>query len=237
MNLIKESWSKADYSLLKDYLFEISSEKLRDFNLRLTPGEINIIGVKIPELRKIAKAIAKGNYADFLALNCGDSREERMLHGFVIGYAKLDFDEFIKYLKAFIPKINSWAVCDTCTSSFKIIEKNKQKFVPLLSQLLKSQAEYELRFAIVVLLSYYIDEESIDSTLLALEAVKSDAYYVRMANAWAVSICFVKFRDKTFALLKKNTLDTFTHNKAIQKIRESFRVSDEDKQLLNKMKR
>lgn len=235
MELIKENWSADDAKEFYNYLTSLVDSKYQNFSSALIPG-CSVIGIRTPILKETAKKIAKGNYKEFLSLPCGNSNEERTVYGFVIGYAIKDYDEFIKYLKKFIPLINSWAVCDCCTATFKIIKKHRSEFKPFIENLLNSDEEYTLRFAAVALMDYFIDDEYIDFTLSKLQEIESEKYYVNMAIAWAISVCYVKFRDKTLALLKSQTLNSFVQNKAIQKIRESFRVTAEDKELLKKYK-
>ena len=102
---------------------------------------------------------------------------------------------------------------------------------------MSSTQEYEIRFAVVCLLDFFIQEDFIDRILSFFSSIHHDGYYVKMAIAWAVSVCYVKFPEKTESFLLQNTLDDFTHNKAIQKIRESFRVSKEKKEKLKQWKR
>lgn len=236
MELTKENWSLQDQKEYTEYLKSLAEDKYQSFHSSLVPG-VKVIGIRAPVLKETAKKIAKGNYKEFLSLPCGDTNEERSIYGLVIGYAVKDYDEFTALLKDFVPLINSWAVCDCCTAAFKIIKKHLAEFKPIVEEYLKSDEEYVLRFAAVILLDYYIDEEYIDFTLSKLKEIKSDKYYVNMAVAWAISVCYVKFRDKTLKLLKTKELDIFVQNKAIQKIRESFRVSDEDKEMLKKYKK
>ena len=118
-----------------------------------------------------------------------------------------------------------------------IIKNNKREFWNFLKPYLKSEKEFELRFSIVTLLDFYIVPEYIEQILIELDKIKHDGYYVKMAIAWAISICYIKFPKETKRYLENNTLDDFTYNKAIQKIIESYRVSEEDKQALRKMKK
>lgn len=236
MELIRESWSPEDREEYLQYLKTLADEKYQKFHSSLIPGG-NVIGIRAPVLKETAKKIAKGNYKEFLALPCGDTNDERTIYGLVIGYAIKDYGEFTEYINNFVPLINSWAICDGCTAAFKIIKKHRAQFKPVVEEYLKSDKEYTLRFAAVILLNYYVDEEYIDFTLSCLKEIKSDKYYTNMAVAWAISVCYIKFRDKTLNLLSEKSLDSFVQNKSIQKIRESFRVSDEDKDMLKKYKK
>ena len=117
------------------------------------------------------------------------------------------------------------------------MKKNQEEWFSFLEPYLNSSQEYEIRFAVVCLLDFFVQEAFIDRILNCFSDIHHEGYYVKMAVAWAVSVCYVKFPEKTEEFLLKNTLDDFTHNKAIQKIRESYRVSREEKEELNRLKR
>lgn len=222
---------------LKDKLFELSDEKYKKFHSGLCPNIDNIIGVRLPKLREIAKEIAKGDWRDFLAISSNDYYEEVMINGLVIAYAKCDVDEKLNYIESFVPKIDNWAICDSFCNSLKFVNKNKEKVWEFIQPYLKSNKEFEIRFAVVIILNYYITEDYIDLVLETLDEVKHEGYYVKMAVAWAISVCYVKFPKKTESIFEENLLDDFTHNKSIQKIRESYRVPKESKERLQKMRR
>lgn len=223
---------------IRDELFKLSEEKYREFSSRLIPGVDNILGVRLLHLRKIAKNIAKKDWRKYLK-NANDTHfEEVMLQGMVIGYVNdSNIEEILVYIKNFIPKINNWSVCDSFSSGLKITNKNKEIVWEFLKKYLSSEEEYEVRFAVVMLLNYYIDEEYIRKVLKELDKVNHNGYYVKMAVAWAVSICYVKFEDITLEYLNNNNLDDFTYNKSLQKICESLKVDKERKFLIKSMKR
>ena len=160
-----------------------------------------------------------------------------MLQGLVIAGMRCPEAERMEYLGAFVPKIDNWAVCDVTCGSLKSAAKNREAYWAFLTPYLASEREYEVRFAVVLLLSHFIVPEWIGRVLAVLADVSQEGYYVKMAVAWALSVCFVKFREETLLLLENGVLDDFTQNKAIQKCCESFRVSDSDKALLRGMKR
>ena len=163
--------------------------------------------------------------------------EEIMLQGMVIGYAKIDVEERLRLIAGFVPKISNWSVCDSFCFSLDFTKKHKERVWEFLLPYFSSNSEYDLRFAIVMLLNYYIDDEYIDKVLLLLDGIKHEGYYAKMAVAWAISVCYIKYPDKTMKYLKNNNLDDFTYNKAIQKIIESNRINKNTKDLLRKMKR
>ncbi len=221
---------------IRKRIFELAEPKYKEFHSKLCPGTNNIIGVTVPNLRKLAKELSK-EYKTNLEKIGNDYYEEIMLQGMIIGLAKMEYEERLEYLTNFIPKINNWAVCDVTCSGLKFIKNNKKNFLEFLKKYLKSEKEFELRFAIVILLDYYIEDDYIDEVLNIIDNISHEGYYVKMAQAWAISICYIKQSKKTMQYLKQSKLDDFTYNKAIQKIRESYRVTDKEKEMLKKMKK
>ena len=234
-------------------LQQLAEEKYKAFNCKLIPG-VNTdktLGVRVPEIRKLAKRIIKGDWKSYLTEleNCGADPdgiggtelfyEEVMLQGMVVAAAKMDADARLKYVARFAPRIDNWAVCDTVSGDLKFADKteNRQLVWDFLQSYLHDSREYFIRFGVVMLLNHYIDEEYIGRVLKIMESIRHDGYYVKMAVAWNLSLCYIKFPEKTEALLKNNEMDDFTHNKAIQKIRESYQVTKENKERLNLLKR
>ena len=222
---------------LRDKLFELSDDKFKTFHSRLCPNTDNIIGVRLPLLRQLAKEIAKGDWRNFLSNSKEEYYEEILINGLVIAYAKCDVEERLNYIESFVPKIDNWAICDSFCNTLKFVNKNKEIMWKFIQPYLKSYNEFEIRFAVVIILNYYITEDYIDLVLKTLDNIKHDGYYVKMAVAWAISMCFVKFEEKTMAYLKDNSLDDFTYNKSLQKICESLRIDKNTKELIKSMKR
>lgn len=221
---------------IRNKLFQMQDLKYKEFNSDLCPNVDNIIGVRIPILRKYAKELYKNNELNEIKI-LDHYYEELMIQGMIIGFqTNENIENVIQQIKQFVPKINSWAVCDTFSAGLKITKKYPKEMFEVVKLYLKSKKEYELRFSIVMLLDYYINDEYIDEVLEILGNVKSDKYYVQMANAWAIAECLVKYYEKTKTFLQNTNLDKFTHNKAIQKAIESYRITDDKKQELRKMK-
>lgn len=222
---------------LRDKLFELSDDKFKTFHSRLCPNTDNIIGVRLPLLRQLAKEIAKGDWRNFLSNSKEEYYEEILINGLVIAYAKCDVEERLNYIESFVPKIDNWAICDSFCNTLKFVNKNKEIMWEFIQPYLKSYNEFEIRFAVVIILNYYITEDYINLVLKTLDNIKHDGYYVKMAVAWAISMCFIKFEEKTMAYLKDNSLDDFTYNKSLQKICESLRIDKNTKELIKSMKR
>lgn len=223
---------------IRKKLEKLADEEYKKFHTGLCPKSSEILGVRVPILRNFAKEIVKeGNIEQYLESALDNSYEEILLQGMVLGLWKTNIETFSKYLEKFIPKINSWAVCDVSVAGFKITKKNMEYMWNFLQKYLKSNKEFELRFAIVMLLDFYITEEYIGEVLQILNNIKHEGYYVKMAVAWTLQVAFVKFPNKTMQLLKNNKIDDWTYNKALQKITESYRVDDKTKEKIRIMKR
>ena len=233
---LNNTWDEVQYNKLINYLNNIGEEKYKDFNSKLVLTKYKMYGIKVPILRDIAKKISKTNIISFLDIVKSNSYEEVMIEGLVISYIK-EVDLCIKYFNKFINKIYNWAICDTCISSMKIVNKNKELFLKQIKKYIKSKNEYVVRVGVVLLLNYYIEDSYIDLVFDIIDSINREDYYINMAIAWLVSVCFVKYRNKTFKYLNDNKLNRFTYNKSIQKIIESYRVSLEDKEILRSMKR
>ncbi len=219
---------------LLERLRALSDETYRKFNESLIPGAENTsYGVRMPQLRAIAKELVHADWQQFLS-DAQDCRvhEVVLLRGLVIAAAPCDYSRRLELLAAYIPDIQNWAVCDCVCSSIHSAKKHLPETWAFLQPWLRSQAEFELRFGVVMLMDYFIQEAYIDQVLELLQSIRHDGYYVNMAVAWALSVCFVKFRAKTLRLIEARSLSPWVQNKTIQKCRESRRVSPEDKALL-----
>lgn len=218
-------------------LFKNADLKYKEFHSGLCPNTDNIIGVRIPKLREIAKRIAKENPDGFLKEINDQYYETVMLYGLVIGYMKSDIKVQQKYLDIFVHKIENWAICDCCTATYKFVTKNLEEWFLYIQKYLKSDKEFEVRFGVIMLMDYYLTDEYIDKVFEIFNQIKHEGYYVKMGIAWAISMAFVKYEEKTRRFLANNDLDNFTYNKALQKIIESNRVSKKIKEEIKKMKR
>lgn len=222
---------------IRKQLEQLAEPEFQQFTSKLLPGVEHILGVRLPLLRSLARQLAKEEWKTYLCHAVDDSYEEVMLQGMVLGYARGDLQEKRKFLETFIPKINNWSVCDSVCSTIKLARSQPAEFWEFLQQYLNSREEFQIRFGLVQLLDYYVNETYLERVLEAVQQVQQEAYYVNMAQAWAISICYREFPEATLPILKKNTLNDFTHNKAIQKITESLKVSGEKKELVKTLRR
>ena len=230
-------WTRQGYKQLLSCLHDMAEEEYRDFACRLTPTSLPLIGVRLPALRRIAKEIARGEFREYLSFAQDNFYEEVMLQGLVIGAIKTDLEEVLSLTEAFVPKIDNWAINDSFTGSLKITAKNPERVFEFLQPYFSKSGEFEVRFGVTMLLGYYVTKEYLLKVLAILDKIRQDGYYVKMAVAWTLSVCFVKFPQQVMPYLKNNHLDDFTYNKTLQKIVESNRVSLETKQSIREMKR
>ena len=223
------------YDKFLEYLYSLEDNKYREFSSKLI-FDSNIIGIRTPILKQIAREISVSDYNYFILNNTHKTYEENMLEGLVLGYLKIDFNNVIDLLNNFVKYIDNWAVCDQTAANLKIFKKNKDKGLNAIKKYLKDKNYWINRFGYVLLLDYYIEDKYLYEIFKFFDDYK-DEYYVKMSIAWLISTCYIKYKDKTIEYLKNNTLDDWTFNKAIQKIIESKRVSLKDKEYLKGLKR
>ena len=228
---------KAYKEQIRENLEQLAEDGYRKFSAALLPGVENVLGVRLPKLRKLAQKIAADDWQGYLADPDGTYMESLMLQGMVMGYAKAEWEIVRPYIENFVPKINSWSVCDCCCSSFKVLKKNQEAGWIWLQKYLLSDKEFEIRFGLVALLWFFIEEKYLGQIFEILDKSEPAGYYVKMAKAWLAAECFIKFPVQTTVYLEKSGLDDWSFNKTLQKICESFRVSPEVKERIRKMRR
>ena len=217
-------------------LFEMRDEKFRDFTSKLIPNVDKelIIGVRVPDIRRLAKSLSEEERKKFISELPHKYHEENLLHGVMIQLIKNDIGEVITETEKFLPYIDNWAVCDISQS--KLLERYPDVVFGKVSEWAKSEKTYTVRFAIDVLLQFFLDENFTPEVFALAKSIVSDEYYVNMALAWFWSFALIKRYEETLPIIESERLPEFVHNKAIQKARESYRISDERKQYLNTFK-
>lgn len=225
---------------IKETLTSLADEKYKEFNEKLTPDtERPMLGIRIPVLRKLAKSMAKEeNWKELIKEIDDEYFEEILLQGLIIGYAKCDIEEKMPYIQEFVPKIDSWGICDSFVPTLKIKEKDLDKVFEFITPYFSSSKEFEVRFAVIMLLDYYINEQYVDKVIDILDKIEHEGYYVKMGASWCLAEIGIKFNEKALKYLQgENQLDKFTFNKTLQKMIESYRIDDEQKVILKSMKR
>lgn len=222
---------------IQQKLFSLQDTKYRDFQAKLIPTVCadSVIGVRTPELRAFAKELAKsGDYDGFLSSLPHEYFEENQLHAFVISEIK-DFEKCLSETERFLPFINNWATCDQLSP--KVFKKHRAALLERIKVWIKSSHTYTVRFAIGMLMQHFLDEDFKIEYAEAVASVKSEEYYINMMIAWYFATALAKQYDAALPFISQMRLEIWTHNKTIQKAIESYRISDEKKNLLRGMKR
>lgn len=221
--------------MIKNKLYELQDLKYRDFSSSLLPGVNNIIGVRIPVLRKLSKQISLEELAD-------DTFEEIMLQGMVIGHIQ-SFSLFEEECLKFLPKIDNWSVCDSFVSSLVITKNHKKEMFIFLKKLVFNTCPFTRRFVLVMVLKYYMEVEYLEEILDILLVIKKDEYYVEMAYAWCLAEMYYSYSDIVLKILEddKYSIDISLLEKTVSKINDSKKISTSEKRkvqvLLNKRRR
>ncbi len=215
-------------------LFNIRDEKFAKFNASLIPttDAKNVIGVRTPDLRKYAKTISSPD--KFLSDLPHKYFEENQIHSFILSEIK-NFEKCIKLVDTFLPYMDNWATCDQLIP--KIFARNTDRLLPYIRRWIKSKHIYTVRFAIGLLMRFYLGEKFDSSYADMVIKIKSDEYYINMMRAWYFATALSKNWDDIICIIENKKLDTWTHNKTIQKSIESYRISDKQKNHLKTLKK
>ena len=225
-------------SELTNILLLNKDENYKLFSKKLIPDtDYPILDVRVPIIKAIAKKFNNNKKLknEFIK-NKHIYYEEYFLHGLLIATEKDNVGWVFENLECFLPLIDNWAICDSCVMAMKIFNKNTDAVFSKIKTWIKSSHPYTVRFALVTLLSYFTTPEYCDKVLSIIKNVKSEHYYVNMALSWLISVMLIKNYDKTLNLFTSNSLNKFVHNKSIQKAIESFRIPNERKLELRKLK-
>ncbi len=221
---------------IRNRLFELSDSKYRNMQIKTTPSvdAQAFIGVRTPPLRRLAKELAKREeISAFLSDLPHKYFDENQLHAFIISLDK-DYDSCISKVEAFLPYVDNWATCDQMNP--KVFAKHKSELLKHINQWLKSDKTYTVRFGIKMLMDHFLGNEFDISYPKAVANIKSEEYYVKMMQAWYFATALAKQYDLILPFIENKSLDVWTHNKAIQKSVESYRITDEQKQYLKTLK-
>ncbi len=210
-------WNEACYENFLNELCRLGEKNYLAFNQRIIFTKYEMIGIRTDTLRKIAKRISKSDIKSFLKCRYHGYYEELFIRGVLLSYMR-DYQEFCSYLDDFIGLIDNWAICDMCISSYKIVKKYREDFLLKIQEYLNSSDEFIIRVGIIFLMDYYLIDEYIDQVFHFIEGITCRAYYVDMGLAWLISVCFVKYQDKTIAFLDNNHLDPEIIRMTVQKI-------------------
>ena len=232
-DIINKTWNEKNYNDFIEYLKSLQDLKYKEFHSSLVlNSKYEMIGIRVPIMRDVAKEIAKSNIEEFLKYAQNKYYEEVMIQGLVISRIK-DEKLFYNYFKKYIDKIDNWALCDSFCSSIKIVKKYEEKYFKEAIKMAVNKSEFISRVGLVMILDHFISIDNLNVIFDTLNKINSDKFYINMAEAWLVCEMYIKHPKETNEFLKKNNLNKFTQNKAISKIHDSYRVSKEEKELLN----
>ena len=221
---------------LKTVLFSMADEKYRDFQSKLMPTvpKEKIIGIRTPLLRKFAKDFSKNPEAEVFIGNLPhEYYEENNLHAFLLEYIN-DFDGCAEEVTKFLPFVDNWATCDSMSP--KIFGENKEKLCGYIEKWLSAKDAYSVRFGIKMLMEHFLGEDFSAEYPERVAKIKSEEYYIRMMQAWYFATALAKQYDEILPFIENKKLEKWTHNKAIQKAIESYRITEEQKKYLRTLK-
>jgi 3-methyladenine DNA glycosylase AlkD len=221
---------------IKNHLYELKETDYKEFMAKLIPtvDPGTVLGIRTPALRNYAKELAKRDDIDeFLHSLPHELFDENQLHAFILSELK-DYDRCIKEVDNFLPYVDNWATCDQLSP--KVFKKHTKELLASIKTWLKSKDTYTIRFAIGMLMQYFLDDEFDETYPKTVAKIKSDEYYINMMIAWYFATALAKQYDAILPYIEKNVLDKWTHNKTIQKAIESYRITDEQKEYLKSLK-
>lgn len=222
---------------LKSVLFSMKDEGYKNFQSKLMPTvpEEKIIGIRTPLLRKFAKDFSKTPEAKIFLKNLPhEFYEENNLHAFLLEYIT-DFEECAEEVTKFLPFVDNWATCDSMSP--KIFGKHKTRLLKYIEKWLLSGDTYSVRFGIKMLMEHFLGEDFSGEYPERVSKIESEEYYIRMMQAWYFATALAKQYDAVLPFIENRSLEKWTHNKAIQKATESFRITEEKKNYLRTLRR
>ncbi len=225
--------------IIKDIQSELFSRQdlsYRELQVKIIPNieADSIIGVRTPELRKLAKELLKREeLQEFLDVLPHKYFDENQLHAFIISEIK-DYDRCISEVERFLPFVDNWATCDQMSP--KVFKKHRPELLKKIKQWIGADSTYTIRFGIGMLMQHFLDEDFDQSYPELVAVVRSEEYYVNMMIAWYFATALAKQYETVLPFIESHRLDTWTHNKAIQKSIESYRITPEQKEYLKSLK-
>lgn len=222
---------------IREIMNSYANENHISFFKKISKEAENVQGIKVPDIKRIAKLILKQDSIHFINKYKIITHEDLFLLGQVIAGLKIPLNEKINYIKEYVVKIYDWSSCDIFVSALKFQEQKLPIIYDFIIEYKDSKNEYEVRFMLVMLLTFFINDKYLNNITSILNSTPFTYYYTQMAAAWLISTMYVKYKDYTIEFLKNNKLDDFTHNKACQKIRESTKVKKEEKEYIKTLKR
>lgn len=219
---------------LRSRLEEMAENDYKEFSASLIPGVENMLGIRLPKLRTIAKELAKENWKEYLSWNEFLYFEETMIQGMILGYAKAPIEEILDMTEQFIPRIHNWSVNDSFCTTFQSASKYPKQVWEFLMRYQNSHQEFEVRVVAVMLMAHFLLPEYIEKVLQVLGHLDAKEYYASMAIAWAYATAWAKFPEETKNYLQEHPIDSVTYRRTLQKCIESRRITETDKEWMRK---
>lgn len=233
MDIRNIEWNKKSYKEFLKYLKSLEDIKYREFHSKLTDTKYEIIGIRVPIMKKIAKEICKTDIEKFFSVVSNNYYEEIFIEGIVLSSSSENILD--KFLIKYIEKIDNWAICDSFCSNLKIICKKMGKYWMYFTGLIDLEKEFQTRVSIVIMMNYYLCDNYIDRVLYIVSNINNNnKYYINMAISWLLSVAIIKYEDKVLELLETKKLSKFVQNKTISKINDSYRIRSNIKEIVKK---
>ena len=234
MEIEKIKWNEENYKEFLKYSISLKDDSYKEFNSGIVNTKLEIIGIRVPIMRKIAKSILNTDIEDYIKYVGNKYYEEVFIEGLVISGSSEEILD--KYLVKFIEKVDNWGICDSFCSNMKIINKKIGKYWIYFTSMIDLEKEFQTRISIVMIMNYYLCDNYIDRVLKIVSNINSDKYYINMAISWLLSVAIIKYPDRIMKLLESKKLNKFVQNKTISKIQDSYRVDKNLKELVKKYK-
>jgi len=221
---------------IRSELFRMQDKEYASFSSKIIPSveQEKIIGIRTPQLRAFAKVLFKDKEHESFLLDLPHKYfEENQLHAFLLSLEN-DFEDCISKTQDFLPQIDNWATCDQFSP--KVFKKNKERLLPYIKRWIKSDKTYTVRFAIGMLMQHFLDQDFLPEYALMVAELRSEEYYVNMMRAWYFATALAKQYDCAISFIENKVLDSWTHNKTIQKSIESYRITEKQKKYLRTMR-
>ena len=186
MDLKNIIWNKETYQEFINYLIALEDIKYKNFHSKLLGIEKSLIGIRTPKLKEITKEISKGKWKEFIEYSQNTYYEEGVIRGLVLGFIKVDYEVRKRYIDSFITEIDNWATCDIVVSNLKFLKKEKDIYYNFIKECVSSNDNWRIRFGLVTLLGYYLEENYIDEIFYLCTNITNREYYVKMAQAWLI---------------------------------------------------
>lgn len=215
---------------LRSCLEEMAEKDYKEFSAGLIPGVKNMLGIRLPKLRTLAKELAKEDWKTYLSWSEFSYFEEVMIQGMILGYAKAPVEEILEITEQFIPRIDNWSVNDSFCTTFQSAKKYPEEVWDFFMKYSKSHREFEVRVVAVMLMAHFLIPSYIDRVLKVLGSLDTKEYYASMAVAWAYATAWAKFPEKTRGYLQEHPMENGTYRRMLQKCIESRRITEEDKE-------